>query len=159
MPTGLTTDQYSAVAQMEQVDQLKILMKKIVSSTKFKDLESGKPVLNDPNNLETDKLKEALNQILSNRIIESTKGSQAQEQTDTVDLYMNSASISEPRSIKQEQMNSFLSVQTQVDEIERVVGQWIPNNKFTNIYAAIDHVQEQIEEFYYTAEQLPSTPS
>lgn len=54
-------------------------MKKIVSSTKFKDLESGKPVLIDPNNLETDKLKEALNQILSNQIIESTKGSQAQE--------------------------------------------------------------------------------
>ncbi len=127
-------------------------MKKIVSSTNFKDLESGKPVLNDPNNLETDKLKEALNQILSNRIIESTRGSQGQEQPDTVDLYMNRAGTSEPRSIKQEQMNSFLSVQTQVDEIERVVGQWIPNNKFTNIYAAIDHVQEQIEEFYYTAE-------
>jgi hypothetical protein len=58
---------------MEQVDMLKILMKKIVSSTNFKDLESGKPVLNDPNNLETDKLKEALNKILSDRMIESTK--------------------------------------------------------------------------------------
>lgn len=134
-------------------------MKKIVNSTNFKDLESGKPVLDDPNYLETDQLKEALNKILSDRMIESTKGSLTEEQTDTVDLYVNSVNISEPRSIKQEQMTSFQSIQTQIDEIERVVGQWVPNNKLTNIYSAIDHVQEQIEEFYYTADQNPSTPS
>lgn len=88
MPTSLSQDQFSAVAQMEQVEQLKNLMKKIVSSTNFKDLETGKPVLDDPNNLETDKLKEALNQILTDRMIESTKGSHSQEPTDTVDLYV-----------------------------------------------------------------------
>jgi hypothetical protein len=54
MPTGLADDRFSAVAQMEQVTQLKSLMKKIVNSTNFKDLESGKPVFDDPNNLESD---------------------------------------------------------------------------------------------------------
>jgi hypothetical protein len=39
-------------------------------------------------------------------------------------------------------MANFLSLQVQIDEIEKVVGQWIPLNKFTNIYAAIDHVHE-----------------
>lgn len=54
-------------------------MKKIVSSTNFKDLETGKPVLDEANNLETDKLKEALNQILTDRMIESTKSSLSTE--------------------------------------------------------------------------------
>lgn len=70
MPTALANDMYSAVAQMEHVNQLKNLMKKIVDSTSFKDLESGQPVLNDSNNLESDQLKEALNKILTNRVID-----------------------------------------------------------------------------------------
>ena len=89
MPTALANDMFSAVAQMEQVNQLKSLMKKIVDSTSFKDLESGQPILNDSNNIESDKLKEALNKILADRVIESTKGLSGQESTDTIDLYMN----------------------------------------------------------------------
>jgi len=41
MPTALADDMFSAVAQMDQVNQLKGLMKKIIDSTNFKDLESG----------------------------------------------------------------------------------------------------------------------
>jgi hypothetical protein len=54
IPSGLAEDNFSAVAQMDQVEHLKGLMKRIVTSTNFKDLESGKPVLTDPNNLESD---------------------------------------------------------------------------------------------------------
>lgn len=46
-----------------------------------------------------------------------------------------------------------------MDECERTVGQWQPDYKFTNIYSVIDHLQEQIEEFYYKSEELPATPN
>lgn len=69
IPSGLAEDNFSAVAQMDQVEHLKGLMKRIVTSTNFKDLESGKPVLTDPNNLESDQLKEALNKILKQRVL------------------------------------------------------------------------------------------
>lgn len=69
IPSGLAEDNFSAVAQMDQVEHLKGLMKRIVTSTNFKDLESGKPVLTDPNNLESDQLKEALNKILIQRVL------------------------------------------------------------------------------------------
>ncbi len=39
------------------------------------------------------------------------------------------------------------------------MGQWQPDYKFTNIYSVIDHLQEQIEEFYYKSEELPATPN
>lgn len=47
-------------------------MKKIINSTNFKDLESGEPVLKEVNSLESNKLKEALNKILTGRLIKST---------------------------------------------------------------------------------------
>ena len=49
MPTALANDMFSAVAQMEQVNQLKSLMKKIVDSTSFKDLDSDRREIQDIN--------------------------------------------------------------------------------------------------------------
>lgn len=100
MPTALADDMFSAVAQMDQVNQLKGLMKKIIDSTNFKDLESGQPVLNDANNLESDQLKEALNKILTEKVLDSTRAVKTPETTDTVDLYINDTAKKPPRDIK-----------------------------------------------------------
>ena len=43
--------------------------------------------------------------------------------------------------------------------MEKLIGQWNPFNKFTNIYTAIDEIQGQIEEFNERQESQPQTPT
>ncbi len=47
----------------------------------------------------------------------------------------------------------------QLDTVEKRVGTWNPLNKFTNVYAAIDQLCGQIEEFSEQQAAAPQTPT
>jgi hypothetical protein len=54
-------------------------------------------------------------------------------------------------------MSEFLSLAAQIAEVEDIVGIWSPEAKFTNMYTVVDLLQDQIENFYYKVEEVPST--
>lgn len=58
------------------------------------------------------------------------------EMADQLDLYVRSPA--EPSDLKKEQLTKFNTLQDQLDACEKLIGQWNPLNKFTNVYTVID---------------------
>jgi hypothetical protein len=87
-----------------------------------------------------------LEQALSGMIFQSVLESSKEPILDQIALPINRQHV---REIKRSQLKSYNELCGQVDECERIVGQWQPEYKFSNIYTVIDFLQEQIEQFYY----------
>ena len=91
-----------------------------------------------------------------------TKETQASNE---IELYLNvEANPDQVQKFKddliQEQHNSFMGMQTEIDECEKLVGIWSPFNKITTLYDTIDEVHDAIEEFEVNnAEETKSAPT
>ena len=52
-----------------------------------------------------------------------------------------------------------MAVLKDLDQCEKLVGQWDPTNNFSNVYNMVDYLQAQIEEFNNTSEGPSATPT
>lgn len=110
-----------------------------MNAAEFRELDSGE-LLSKENFVNDQELQHALNKIVTEKITELPK-TQPQKGVQFEDPSMF-VQTQKPTQITQDQLRLFLALQSQVDDCEKVVGQWQPSYKFTNIYSVIDHLQE-----------------
>ena len=58
-----------------------------------------------------------------------------------------------------EQHKRFLGLQKDLDDCEKLVGGWNPQNNFYNLYETIENVQDDIDEFNAENEETAPTPT
>lgn len=142
-------------------------MHNLVDSSTYQDLESKsnldlKEVLqkayadavpNKESAKNTQDLKNALQGLLKQNVAklnpELAKGSEVDNQ---IELYLQVDQS--PDAVQQfkndlivEQHKKYMDMQTELDECEKLVGPWNPQNNITNIYNTFDQVHDAIDEF------------